>query len=93
MINLKGAKTIRAKWEKKETNDKVKDGYTNLSRAGFYNKSKWRKLREFVFAKEPLCRECLKENKVKVAFAIDHIKSIDEDSPEDDGPKHQQGPQ
>jgi 5-methylcytosine-specific restriction endonuclease McrA len=36
-----------------------------------------------VFAREPLCRECLKENKVKVAFAIDHIESISESSSEE----------
>lgn len=83
MINLKGESPIKTKWEQTKTKEAVKDGYTELSRTGFYNKKKWKDLREYVFAREPLCRTCLKQNKVKVAFAIDHIESITEDSSEE----------
>ena len=35
---------------------------------------KWRKLRRAHLAREPLCRECLKEGKVTPATDVDHIE-------------------
>lgn len=80
MINLKGAKPIRTQWERKKSTDSVKDGYTELSRSGWYNSSRWKKVREYVFKKTPLCRECARQGRAVVAYAIDHIIPIDEDS-------------
>ena len=37
----------------------------------FYNSRDWRKLRAYILAGEPLCREC-----TAVATVVDHIKPI-----------------
>lgn len=60
-------------WEKRNPN-----GYTKASIEGFYNKMSWRKLRDYVIKNEPLCRECLKQGRVRPATLVDHIKSIEE---------------
>ena len=39
--------------------------------ADFYNSRDWRKLRAYILAGEPLCREC-----TAVATVVDHIKPI-----------------
>lgn len=39
--------------------------------ADFYNSRDWRKLRAYVLAGEPLCREC-----GDVATVVDHVKPI-----------------
>jgi 5-methylcytosine-specific restriction protein A len=36
--------------------------------------SKWRKLRDYVLKREPLCRICLKNGRTEPAREVDHIK-------------------
>lgn len=38
-----------------------------------YHSHQWRKVRAYVLATEPLCRECLKSNTVTQATDVDHI--------------------
>ena len=42
----------------------------------FYLSTQWRKLREIVFAREPLCRMCKEKGKIKLAQMVDHIVDI-----------------
>lgn len=75
MTKLKGDKPIRMPWEKQT--DK---GYTELSRAGFYSTARWRKNRNYIITKEPLCRRCLTNGKIALAVLVDHIIPIDDNS-------------
>ena len=39
-----------------------------------YNSSRWQDLRRYVLNKQPLCVECLKNNRITPATVVDHIK-------------------
>lgn len=41
--------------------------------AGFYNRAQWKKVRRQQLIREPLCRECMKDNKITQATVVDHI--------------------
>lgn len=43
----------------------------------FYNSKRWRELRAYKFATNPLCEECLKKGKIVQAVDIHHIHPID----------------
>lgn len=42
--------------------------------AYLYKRKKWRQLRQAVLDKEPFCRYCKREDKLKLAEVVDHIK-------------------
>jgi len=42
--------------------------------ANWTGQRRWRKLRRAHLAREPLCRECLKEGKVTPATDVDHVQ-------------------
>lgn len=44
----------------------------------FYSSSSWRKLREYVKRRSPLCAECLKHGIVTQGVIVDHIVPITE---------------
>ena len=44
----------------------------------FYNSSSWRRLREYVRRRNPLCAECLKHGIVTQGVIVDHIVPITE---------------
>ena len=50
--------------------------YNRSSRAykKLYNSSRWQDLRIYVLNKQPLCVECLKNNRITPATVVDHIK-------------------
>lgn len=73
MEKLRGAKPHTFKWEKERL---FEEGYTYASKMGFYTSTKWRKTREYVLDREPLCRICLENGKVKPAEIVDHITPI-----------------
>lgn len=67
---LRGNKPNKMSWEKQDT----KEGFTELSKSGFYTRVAWTKIRNYVLANEPLCRMCLSERgKVRFAQMVDHI--------------------
>jgi 5-methylcytosine-specific restriction endonuclease McrA len=69
-------------WTKKAQESQF--GRTEASRAGWYNTTKWTKLRNYILDKEPLCRMCLKENnRITPAVMVAHIISIKGTSEED----------
>ena len=39
-----------------------------------YNSSRWQDLRRYVLNKQPLCVECLKNNRITPATVVDHIE-------------------
>ena len=47
----------------------------NKERHTLYNNSQWRKLRKIYKESHPLCEECLKNDIIKTADDIHHIKS------------------
>jgi 5-methylcytosine-specific restriction enzyme A len=47
--------------------------HTQTSSARGYG-SRWRKLRTFVLAREPLCRACAADGRTKAATHVDHVK-------------------
>lgn len=50
--------------------------FTNPSKRhdnSFYRKTPWRNRRKAVLLEEPLCRECVKENRITPATVVDHI--------------------
>lgn len=44
-------------------------------RQTFYNTKAWRELRKYKLTLNPLCEECLKENKITMSQDVHHIKS------------------
>lgn len=60
----------KPKKEKKENNQ------YNAERRKIYNSERWRRLRAYKFAADPLCEMCLKDNKTVVAEDIHHITSF-----------------
>lgn len=46
------------------------------ARQRFYNSTEWRKLKEVVFAEEPLCRFCKEKGRLKLAEVVDHVIDI-----------------
>lgn len=74
MTKLKGDKPKKMPWEKRSKDNKL--GRTELSKIGFYNKSKWKQVRKYILDNEPLCRECLKNGKITPAVLVDHIKAV-----------------
>ena len=40
---------------------------------GFYHSSVWRNMRLYILAREPLCRMCKDEDRIKSAEMVDHI--------------------
>jgi len=52
------------------------DVTTPKGRQEFYQSHVWRELRKFHLRKEPLCMDCLTEDKVTAGWAVDHVISI-----------------
>ena len=48
---------------------------TRPSRANgdWYNLARWKRLRKQILAREPFCRECMKEGRAVIATDVDHI--------------------
>jgi len=59
----------------KKTQKKIGDFYDD-ERRKIYNSERWRRLRAWKFASDPLCEMCLKEDKVVLAEDIHHIVSF-----------------
>lgn len=59
------------KGEKSDSNQ----GRANANR-DLYGSNQWRKLSERVRAEEPLCRECLKEDRLTPSKVADHIVPV-----------------
>ncbi|WP_010662552.1 HNH endonuclease signature motif containing protein [Marinilabilia salmonicolor] len=59
------------KWEQQK--HKHKDGMTDVSQAGFYNTSAWKKLRNVFIKTYPLCKDCEKQDRLVPAKYVDHI--------------------
>jgi len=38
--------------------------------------AKWRRLREIVLERDPLCRECKRQGRIEMATDVDHIKAL-----------------
>ena len=59
------------------------DNYYDAERRRVYNSDRWRRLRAWKFACNPLCEICLKEDKTVPAEDIHHITSfMSTDDPE-----------
>ena len=43
----------------------------------FYASTRWRKLRAYKLSQDPLCENCLKENRTTPAKEVHHITSVD----------------
>ncbi len=52
------------------------DNYYDAERRKIYNSDRWRRLRAWKFACNPLCEICLKEDKIVPAEDIHHIISF-----------------
>jgi 5-methylcytosine-specific restriction enzyme A len=59
----------------------MEDFNNRASRQSFYTTQEWKNLREYVLSKEPFCRECSKNGRLKAATIVDHIIDI-ADAPE-----------
>jgi len=42
----------------------------------FYGSARWKKLRAWYRAQNPLCEDCLKEGRITKTYLVDHIVSI-----------------
>ena len=62
--------------QKKKKNQRLFD-YKN--KASFYSSKAWRTLRLEVLAENPLCVECLKQEKIVGATEVDHVIPISEE--------------
>ncbi|MBA7564371.1 HNH endonuclease [Candidatus Atribacteria bacterium 1244-E10-H5-B2] len=49
---------------------------TDIEEQTFYKSYRWRKLRKYKLSRDPLCAICLREEIVKEAAMVDHIKPI-----------------
>lgn len=61
---------------KPEKKNRKNDSYNNADRRKIYNSERWRRLRAWKFACNPLCEMCLKEGKTVTAEDIHHITSF-----------------
>nr|DAQ81981.1 MAG TPA: HNH endonuclease [Caudoviricetes sp.] len=61
---------------KPQKQQKKSDNYYDIERRKIYNSDRWRRLRAWKFACNPLCETCLKENKTTLAEDIHHITSF-----------------
>lgn len=61
---------------KKQNNKQYEKTERDKEAKAFYNTQAWRKLSTDIRKKEPLCRECKKEGRVKPATMVDHIIPI-----------------
>jgi len=67
----------RHAWEGYETATDDKGTWSQDSgMVKFYKSKPWRKLRQFILSREPLCRSCKKQGKYVSATVVDHIKPI-----------------
>lgn len=60
--------------EKRKTSQS--DNYHDAERRKVYNSDRWRRLRAWKFACNPLCESCLKDGKTVPAEDIHHITSF-----------------
>ena len=61
---------------KSQKQQKRNDNYYDAERRKVYNSDRWRRLRAWKFACNPLCEMCLKENKITPAEDIHHLISF-----------------
>jgi 5-methylcytosine-specific restriction protein A len=52
------------------------DFNTREGRQKFYQSKEWRNLREFILAREPMCRRCKAMGIIRGATDVDHIEDI-----------------
>ncbi|MFW5847875.1 MAG: HNH endonuclease signature motif containing protein [bacterium] len=78
-MKLKGKENYIYKWQY----DRRDNRRTELSKKGFYNSSKWRKLRQYKLSLNPLCEHCLmNDNKYIKGYIVDHIDPIYDENDE-----------
>lgn len=65
----------RRAWEAKE---KPAHSGRKVDHSHIYNGRRWRKLRAYFLAKNPLCKECKENDRITPATVVDHIKPIRE---------------
>lgn len=53
-------------------------GRTEASRAGFYQTTAWKLLRDKRINENPLCQECEKKGRINAAKLVDHIKPVED---------------
>ena len=67
----------RVESERKKQNIRDYDKH-RPERHKFYNSSEWKKLRDYVRRKNPLCAECLRNGIITEGDLVDHIVPIEE---------------
>ncbi len=65
-------KSVRRPWQPER---KAQEGRIH-SNTKFYQSPQWRRLRALQLERQPLCEECLKQNKHTTAKVADHIQPI-----------------
>ena len=79
--------TKRRSWEPKPT---PRPPYqAHAVRTSEYDTSLWRRMRKALLAREPLCRECVKEGKLTSATIADHIRPVRDGADFFDASNHQ----
>lgn len=63
-------------YKPKKKSQKIENNFYDIERQKIYNSERWRRLRAWKFACNPLCEMCLKENKIVPAEDIHHIVSF-----------------
>lgn len=70
-------------YKPKKPQKKSENNFHDTERRKIYNSERWRRLRAWKFACNPLCEMCLKENKIIPAEDVHHITSfMSTDNPE-----------
>lgn len=63
-------------YKPKKSQNKSENNYHDVERRKIYNTERWRRLRAWKFACNPLCEICLKDDKIVPAEDIHHIVSF-----------------
>ena len=66
-------------WIENERKKKVKNGWTELSKKGWYNTREWKELRKLALSLNPLCELCKKEGRLTPAKEVNHIIPAEKD--------------
>lgn len=63
-------------YKPKKPHQRNNDNFYNAARRKIYSSERWRRLRAWKFACNPLCEQCLREGKTTPAEDIHHITSF-----------------